>query len=77
MTAMAKPQVAGATVLYTVADSSWKIFFYDAASKPIILEPIGAEFENAGKGKKKCFAAPCLFELQEDSFATMVSPAFH
>lgn len=67
---VAKVQVCGATVLYTAADNSWKLFFYDNNSQPTFSELITADCE---KGKqKKGFNAPSMFEMLDGPLATMV-----
>lgn len=67
-----KTQAAGATILYTAADNSWKFLFYDERQQPVVLEPIGVEHEKLGKGKKQTYAAPSKFALEEGPFASIV-----
>jgi len=70
----AKPQVAGVTVLYAMADNSWKFLVYDQQRRPIMLLPIDASACGGSTlaGKKKSFTAPANFTLLAEGIVTTV-----
>ena len=68
-----RPQVAGATIIFTSEMDSWKALFYDNNKKPLFLEPL-TEIIDQGttKGKpNKGFKAPFSFQLADGPWAQM------
>lgn len=68
-----KSLVCGFAVTFNPERTSWTVLLYDEARKGVYSHSINTECE---KGKKNLFTAPCLFELQEGSNATIVDENF-